>query len=90
MAVLDGLDSEGAAALMAARTQAPFTSLSDFRARLARPQVKVDESLLAVRSDWFLVTIAAQQGDTRARARALLKRSGTSGEWPLVIWQTVE
>jgi type II secretory pathway component PulK len=52
--------------------------------------VKVDESLLAVRSDWFLVTIAAQQGDTRARARALLKRSSTSGEWPLVIWQTIE
>jgi general secretion pathway protein K len=90
MAVLDGLDSEGASALIAARAQAPFTSLSDFRARLARPQVKVDESLLAVRSDWFLVTIAAQQGDTRARARALLKRSSTPGEWPLVIWQTVE
>ena len=90
MAVLDGLDSEGAAALIAARAQAPFTSLPTFAHGLPRPQVKVDESLLAVRSDWFHVTIEARQGDTLARARALLKRSSTPGEWPLVIWQTVE
>ena len=30
------------------------------------------------------------EGDTLARARALLKRSGTATEWPLVVWQTVE
>ena len=43
-----------------------------------------------MRSDWFLVTIEAIQGDTLARARALLKRSGTATEWPIVVWQTVE
>jgi general secretion pathway protein K len=89
-AMIDGLDADGAAALIAARAQAPFISIDDFRTRLARPQVRVDETLLAVRSDWFVVSIEARQGDTRARARALLKRSSTTSEWPAVIWQTVE
>jgi general secretion pathway protein K len=90
MATIDGLDAEGAAAIIAARAQAPFSSLSDFRTRLQRPQLKVDETQLSVRSDWFLVTIDALQGDTRARARALIRRSNTTTDWPIVIWQTVE
>jgi general secretion pathway protein K len=91
MAALDGLDAEGAAALIAARTQAPFTSLDDFRTRLARPQVKIDESVISLRSDWFLVTIEAHQGDTQARARGLLRRSTTQPpDWPTVVWQTIE
>jgi general secretion pathway protein K len=89
-AMIDGLDADGAAALIAARAQSPFISLDDFRARLARPQVRIDETLLAVRSDWFVVSIEARQGDTRARARALLKRSSAASEWPAVVWQTVE
>jgi len=90
MAAIDGLDASAAAALVAARAQAPFASVADFRARLARPQLVVDETQLAVRSDWFIVTIEARQGDTLAHARALLKRTTNATEWPVVIWQTVE
>jgi general secretion pathway protein K len=90
MAMIDGLDAAGAAAIVAARAQSPFTSAADFHARLNRPRLNVDESQLAVRSDWFEVTIEARQGDTLARARALLKRSTTASEWPIVVWQTVE
>jgi general secretion pathway protein K len=90
MAVIDGLDAAGAAEIVAARTQSPFNSVADFHARLNRPQLQIDETQLAVRSDWFEVTIEARQGDTLARARALLKRSTTTSEWPIVVWQTVE
>jgi len=90
MAVVDGLDAAGAAAMVAARAQSPFTSTADFHARLNRPRLNVDETQLAVRSDWFEVTIEARQGDTVARARALLKRSTISSEWPIVVWETVE
>jgi general secretion pathway protein K len=90
MAAIDGLDAEGAAAVIAARGQTPFSSVADFRTRLQRPQLKIDETQLSVRSDWFLVTIEARQGDTRARARALIRRSGGTTEWPLVVWQTIE
>jgi general secretion pathway protein K len=90
IAAIEGLDAAGAAAIVAARSQSPFTSVSDFHNRLARPQLKPDETQFTVRSDWFEVTIEARQGDTLARARALLKRSTTTSEWPIVVWQTVE
>ena len=90
VAAIGGLDATAAAALVASRTTAPFASLADFRGRLQRGDLSVDETMLSVRSDWFVVSIEARQGDTTARARALLKRSVTAGEWPNVVWQTVE
>ena len=90
IAAIGGLDAAGAAALVSSRATTPFTSLSDFRGRLQRPNLSIDESLLSITSDWFVVTIAAQQGDTVARARALLRRATVAGAWPAVVWQTVE
>ena len=89
-ATVGGLDPAAAALLVASRAKTPFTSVADFKARLPRPDLVTDETSLDVRSDWFEVSIEAQQGDTLARARALLKRSSTAGEWPVVVWQTVE
>ncbi|MDQ2962593.1 MAG: type II secretion system minor pseudopilin GspK [Pseudomonadota bacterium] len=90
IAAIGGLDTAQAAALVASRTQAPFGSIADFRSRLPRLDLNVDETILAVRSDWFVVTIEARQGDTVARARALFKRSAAATEWPAVVWQTIE
>jgi general secretion pathway protein K len=90
IAVIGGLDPAGAAAILASRSTAPFSSLGDFRGRLQRPNLTIDESLLSVSSDWFVVTIQAQQGDTVARARGLLRRSPIPSAWPNIIWQTVE
>jgi hypothetical protein len=46
--------------------------------------------VLDVKSDWFEISIEARQGDTIARARALLRRSASGSAWPVVVWQTVE
>lgn len=89
-AVVAGLDAAGAAVLVASRAQTPFATIADFRARLPRPNLVVDETLIDVRSDWFEVSIEARQGDTLARARALLKRSPAANTWPLVVWEVVE
>jgi general secretion pathway protein K len=90
MASVGGLDATSAAALVASRARTPFGSVSDFRSKLPASAL-VDESILTVKSDWFLVSIEARQGDTIARARALLKRSTTgAAQWPTVVWQTVE
>jgi general secretion pathway protein K len=89
-AVADGLGRAGALALAATREQRPFASVADFRSRLPRADIAVDETQVDVRSNWFEVSIEARQGETLARARAMLKRSGTAGEWPAVVWQTVE
>jgi general secretion pathway protein K len=87
-AVVDNLTAERSAALVAARAQKPFTTVAEFRARLPEGATLPGEEALAVRSSNFYVTIDARQGETRARARALLRRSG--GTWPVVVWQVVE
>jgi general secretion pathway protein K len=89
-ATVAGLDAAGASALVATREKTPFASISDFRARLPRPDLVFDETSVDVKSNWFEVSIEARQADTVARARALLKRSSVPGEWPAVVWQTVE
>ncbi len=90
VAVVGGLDAAGATSLVASRTTKPFATLADFRTRLPPGNLSVDETTIAVASDWFVVTIEARQGDTVARARALLRRSTAAGAWPDVVWQTVE
>ncbi len=89
-AVIGGLDAAGATALAASRIPAPFATIADFRARLPRPDLVVDETLIGVSSDWFEVSIEARQGDTLARARALLRRTAAAKSWPVVVWQVVE
>ena len=89
-AVANGLDRAAALALVTKRTQQHFTSVADFRARLPRPDIAFDDALVTVTSGWFEVSIEARQGDTLARARALLKRATRQGTWPEVVWQTVE
>jgi general secretion pathway protein K len=87
-AVVDNLTAERVAALVASRSQKPFTTIAEFRARLPEGAVLPSEIGLAVRSSFFYVTVEATQGATRARARALLRR--TAGAWPEVVWQVVE
>ncbi len=87
-AVVDNLGGERGAALVASRAQKPFTTIAEFRARLPDGAVLVDDGALSVRSSYFYVTVEARQGATRARARALLRRSGSA--WPAIVWQVVE
>lgn len=75
------------AALIASRTQRPFTSISEFRERLPSGASIGDESLYTVKSRYFLVYVRARQGDTSAEARALIERGGG---WPRIVWQVVE
>ena len=86
---VDGLDATGLSALLASRAQKPFSDIpSDFGSRLPQGAVIAYESGLDVKSNFFLVTVLARQGDTRARARALLERG--KGAWPTIVWQTLE
>lgn len=87
-AVVGNLGAEGGAALVASRAQKPFTTIAEFRARLPEGATLTDERALAVGSSYFQVTVEAKQGATRARARALVRRS--AGAWPAVVWQVVE
>jgi general secretion pathway protein K len=87
-AIVDNLDAERSAALIAGRKQKPYTTVAEFRARLPDGATLADDRGLSVKSDFFYVTVEARQGTTQARARALLRRGG--GAWPAIVWQIVE
>jgi general secretion pathway protein K len=86
--VAHGLDGEALAALVAERARKPFASIGEFRSRLPSGAAAPDDALLAVRSEYFVVTVRARQGEALAQGRALLRRP-TEGA-PLVVWQTIE
>ena len=87
-ALLDGASGESVATIVAGRTQKPFTTIAEFRARLPSGTTLRGDDALAVRSDYFYATIVARQGSTIATARALLHRS--AGAWPEIVWQVVD
>ena len=87
-ASVDGLEATGLSALLASRAEKPFTSVADFRTRLPQGASIMSEAGFDVGSRYFLVTVVARQGDTRAQARALLERG--KGAWPTIVWQTLE
>jgi general secretion pathway protein K len=87
-AIVDNLDGAKLAALTASRAQKPFTTIAEFRARLPDGSTLTQEDGLGVRSEYFYVVVEARQGETVARARALVRRPG--GRSPWVVWQIVE
>jgi general secretion pathway protein K len=88
VASIDGVEPGEAAALVASRAERPFASIADFRERLPSGASLGDEGAYAVASRFFLVSVQARQGETVARARALIERR--CGAWPAIVWQTIE
>ena len=87
-AAVNGLEGDALAAFLVDRARKYFTTAAEFRARLPAGASIEDLSTLGVRSDYFLVTVRARQGETIAQGRALLKRQGD--ELPRIVWQTIE
>ena len=87
-AAVNGLAGEALAAFVTGRADKPFTTVAEFRTRLPSGATIDDAGSLGVRSDYFLVTVKARQGETVAQGRALLRRR--SDDVPRVVWQTIE
>jgi general secretion pathway protein K len=87
-AIIDNVSADALAQLLAGRAQRPFATIAEFRSRLPQAAALTSELGLSVKSDFFLVTVEALQGETRARTRALLQRR--AGDWPAIVWQVVE
>jgi general secretion pathway protein K len=86
-ALLDGIEPDALASLVAYRNAHPFASPEDFRGRLPASVAIIDPDLVAVNTRYFLVSVRARQGETTAQARALIRRDAGSSS---VVWQTVE
>jgi general secretion pathway protein K len=86
-ATIEGLSLADANRLAATRLGRAFLSVADFRSRIPSGVV-VNDTLVRVSSDGFIVRVNVRQGEVRATALALIVRSGA--EWPRVIWQMLE
>jgi general secretion pathway protein K len=88
-ASIDGIDATALAELVASRAQRPFATVAEFRQRLPAGVSPIGaDSMYTTKSRYFLVFVIARQGDTLAKARALVDRGGTGT--PRIVWQTIE
>lgn len=86
-AVIPDLSLSDARALVLQRLGKPFKDVTDFKQRLPRSDIPVNEMDFSVTSEFFWVTGRARVANSQARTQALLQR--TSG-WPTVVWQNLQ
>ena len=84
VALVDGLTLPEAQVLAAGRRAAPFRTADDFRARLPRSELNVNNEDLSFDSQFFLVQGRANVGKADLRMRALLQRDGPA--LPAIVW----
>lgn len=82
--VVDGLGIDGARAVVVARERAYFRDRADFVSRLPRGALPAEDSVVAVRSDYFLARARVTMGRAEATGTALLARQGQG--WPMIVW----
>lgn len=84
VALVDGLTLPEAEVLAKGRRAAPFRNAEDFRARLPRIELNVNNETMSFDSQFFLVQGRANVGKADLRMRALLQRDGPA--LPAIVW----
>lgn len=84
------IDADGLATLIASRAERPFGSIAEFRSRLGTLGGSLigPEAMYSVNSHYFLVEVRARQGESIARARAVITRDANVPS--SIVWQTME
>lgn len=83
-AVVDGLDLDGARALVEKRDRSYLRDHADLLSRLPSG-ARAAAGDIGFGSDYFLVQLRVTAGDTQARSEALLAR--TDANWPAIVWR---
>ncbi|MDP1718721.1 MAG: type II secretion system protein GspK, partial [Burkholderiales bacterium] len=83
-AVIEGLDLDGARAIVAQRKRTYFRNWSDFFNQLP-PGLIVPTENISVSSDYFIATTRITIGGAQARGSALLAREKDG--WPAIAWR---
>jgi general secretion pathway protein K len=84
VAVVEGLDLDGARALTAQRERTYFRGFSDFFSQLPSGLTAAAEDI-TVSSDYFMATLHVTTGGAEARGTALLAREDAG--WPAIVWR---
>jgi len=84
-AIVDGLTLPEALVLASSRRSAPFRGRDDFRTRLPRTELNVENEDISVDTQFFLVQGRANVGKADLRMQALVQRIGVT--LPSIVWQ---
>jgi len=87
VAVIEGMTLSDARLLVQQRQGQPYKDIADFKRRLPHGGIKVVDSDISVKSDFFWVTGRASVGQAQVVTQALMQRAGS---WPTVVWQSVQ
>lgn len=87
VAVIEGMTLSDARLLVQQRQGQPYKDIADFKQRLPHGGIKVVDSDISVKSDFFWVTGRASVGQAQVVTQALLQRASN---WPTVVWQSVQ
>ena len=85
VALVEGLTLPEAMVLVSSRSAAPFSGRDDFRTRLPRTELNVQNETISVDSRFFLVQGSVSVGIAEQRMQALLQRTGMA--LPIIVWQ---
>lgn len=87
VAVIEDMTLSDARQIVQQRQGQPYKDIADFRQRLPHGGMKVVDSDISVKSDFFWVTGRASFGKSQVVTHALMYRQST---WPNVVWQSVQ
>lgn len=85
VAIVDGLTLPEALVLVGSRRTAPFPGRDDFRTRLPRTELNVNNEDISIDTQFFLVQGRAKVGKADLRMQALVQRNGVT--LPSIVWQ---
>ena len=85
VAIVEGLTLPEALVLAGSRRSAPFPGRDDFRTRLPRTELNVNNEDISVDSQFFLVQGRAIVGKADLRMQALVQRTAVT--LPTIVWQ---
>lgn len=86
-AIMPDLSLSDARTLVQQRMGKPFKDVLDFKKRLPRGHIQMNDLDFSVTSEYFWVTGRARVAKSQVTTQALLQR--TSG-WPTVVWQNLQ
>jgi type II secretory pathway component PulK len=65
----------------------PYSDVADFKQRLPRSDIEINDMDFSVTSNFFWVTGRARVANSQVTTQALLQRSAG---WPMVVWQSIQ
>lgn len=65
----------------------PFKDINEFKQRLPRSGIQINDQEFSVSSEFFWVTGRARIGKSQVTTQVLLHRTG---DWPMVVWRNLQ